>query len=176
MPSHSIPIAYQLPGLSIIRVAGKEAIKVLNGLCTAKLPSLTAGQATEAFFTDDRGRVLAHAMLALEPNDSGTVWVFGLFKNASALAAHIDRFIFREDANPKDVGSGFQAWLVDGLQLDPSGAGVLPAICIVGRARGNMDLPLAIDLGPIAGVPGSGGNRISVPRTTRFPRMRARAG
>ena len=105
-------IAFEIPDLSLVRVAGADAIKVLNGLCTAKLVDLTAGKTTEAMFTDDRGRVLAHGMVALEPAQP-VVWIYGQYPDPAKLAAHIDRFIFREDAQPKDVSGLWSGVLID---------------------------------------------------------------
>lgn len=104
--------AFEIPNLSLVRVAGADAIKVLNGLCTAKLVDLKAGHATEAMFTDDRGRVMAHGAMALEP-DSAAAWFVGQAFDAAKLAAHIDRFIFREDAQPKDVSESWRGWTFD---------------------------------------------------------------
>jgi folate-binding protein YgfZ len=104
--------AFELPGLSLVRVAGADSIKVLNGLCTAKLVELSAGQATEAMFTDDRGRVLVHAIIARE-TDQPITWILGQFAEPAKLVAHIDRFIFREDAQPKDQSASWHAWLLD---------------------------------------------------------------
>ena len=105
-------LAFEIPALSLVRVAGAEAIKVLNGLCTAKLVDLKAASATEAMFTDDRGRVLAHAVIALEPT-SAAAWIIGLAFDAAKLAAHIDRFIFREDAQPTDATRSWSGLLLD---------------------------------------------------------------
>ncbi len=105
-------IAYEIPNLSLVRVAGTDCIKVLNGLCTAKLVDLKAGGATEVMFTDDRGRVLVHGMIALEP-EQAAAWIVGLYPTANQLVAHIDRFIFREAAEPKDVSRDWRAWLID---------------------------------------------------------------
>ncbi len=104
--------AFDIPNLSLVCVTGSDAIKVLNGLCTAKLVDLKGGQATEAMFTDDRGRVLAHCMLALAPNTK-TAWIVGQYATPDKLAAHIDRFIFREDAQPKDLTSQGVGLIVD---------------------------------------------------------------
>lgn len=104
--------AFEIPNLSLVRVAGADAIKVLNGLCTAKLVDLKAGHATEAMFTDDRGRVMAHGVMALEP-DGAAAWFVGQAFDAAKLAAHIDRFIFREDAQPKNVSESWRGWIFD---------------------------------------------------------------
>ena len=103
--------AYEVPELGVVHVAGADAIKVLNGLCTANLSALAVGGATEAFFPDDRGRVLAHGTVA---RDADGAWIIGQLPDATELAAHIDRFIFREEAAPRDVTTQWHARLVDG--------------------------------------------------------------
>ncbi|MGN6544019.1 MAG: CAF17-like 4Fe-4S cluster assembly/insertion protein YgfZ [Aureliella sp.] len=108
-----VAVAYPVPGLGIIRVHGQDAMKVLSGLCTAKLQDLAVGGAQEAFFTDDRGRVLAHAVVG---RDADGAWVVGQLAQPDALTAHIDRFIFREDAAPRDVTAAWSGRLLDGTE------------------------------------------------------------
>ena len=105
-------LAFEISDLSLIRVAGVDAIKVLNGLCTAKLVELPAGGAAEAMFTDDRGRVLAHGMVVVEP-DQPAAWIIGQFPEPAKLTAHIDRFIFREEAQPKNATGMWNGLLID---------------------------------------------------------------
>lgn len=69
--------AFELPGLSLVRVAGADSIKVLNGLCTAKLVELSAGQATEAMFTDDRSVFFYDSLgrrAGSYPSPAGEAW------------------------------------------------------------------------------------------------------
>lgn len=104
-------MAMVVPHLSIVEVRGSDAIKVLGGLCTANLKDLPTGSLREAFFTDDRGRVAVHAMVVRCPSE---VWILGQMHDPTALAAHIDRFIFREDAIPKNVSAEWFGLMVDG--------------------------------------------------------------
>ncbi len=116
-------VAFEVPDLSLVRVAGADAIKVLNGLCTAKLVELPAGKAAEAMFTDDRGRVLTHGMVVLEPK-LPVAWIIGQYPEPAKLSAHIDRFIFREDAQPKDVTSQWSGMLIDSCSTSGGWAAV----------------------------------------------------
>ncbi len=102
---------WSLDQLSVVQVAGSDAIKVLNGLCTAPLATLAVGKCHEAFFTDDRGRVICHCVVAREENSA---WIVGQNIDAPKLVQHIDRFIFREDASPKDLSADYKGWLLDG--------------------------------------------------------------
>lgn len=107
-------VAYDVPELSFLRVDGQDAIKVLNGLCTANLKPLAVDRAAEAFFTDDRGRVMAHVMVV---RDEKGAYLVGQLSEPEKLVAHIDRFIFREDAAPRDVTKLFKGRLLDGPLL-----------------------------------------------------------
>lgn len=108
-----VAVAYRVPHLGLVRVKGQDAVKVLSGLCTAKLQDLAVGGSKEAFFTDDRGRVLAHAVVG---RDADGAWIVGQLADPSALAAHIDRFIFREDASPRDATAAWSGRLLDGTE------------------------------------------------------------
>ena len=138
--SSGTAVYYEVPELGIVRVAGGDAIKVLNGLCTANLTVLPVGGASEAFFPDDRGRVLAHAMVA---RDAQGVWIVGQIPAPATLAAHIDRFIFREDATPRDVTAQWHARLIDGKQALPLLAATTRAVEAEIAALGSGQLQAA---------------------------------
>lgn len=112
--SSASTLAYEVPELSFIRVDGQDAVKVLNGLCTANLNALSVGDVAETFFTDDRGRVMAHVRVARDTNGA---WLVGQLPEPEKLVAHIDRFIFREDATPRDVTKAWNHYLLDGAAL-----------------------------------------------------------
>ena len=107
-------VAFSVPKLAWIDVIGSDAIKVVSGLCTALLKDIEVGSSKEAFFTDERGRVTVHAIIAREANGLSIV---GQIADPAALAAHIDRFIFREDAAPRDVTANWYSWLLNDGEL-----------------------------------------------------------
>ena len=109
-PARRARVAMRVPQLGVVHVDGADGLKVVSGLCTAQVKELPVGQACEAFFPDDRGRVLAHAVIAHLPSG---VWIVGQLPNPQSLVAHIDRFIFREAATPRDVTDQWSAWLLD---------------------------------------------------------------
>lgn len=157
-------LVFDISNLSLVRVTGRDAIKVLNGLCTAKLADLPGGQATEAMFTDDRGRVIAHSVVALQP-DGAAVWIVGQFAAPDKLVAHIDRFIFREDAQLKNYSEQWQAVLLDAtsgddwneiaqrLSVDPDGQCV--NLTVLGEEAWCIWLPITSDHSRILLVPRS---------------------
>ncbi len=87
--------AYELDSPMCIEIAGADASRVLNNLCTADIAKLPSGQCCEGFVTDIRGRVVAHVVC--EKTDGG-VRMVGQHNDSEAVAAHIDRYIIREDA------------------------------------------------------------------------------
>lgn len=101
---------YPIPDFGCVRVDGQDAVKVVNGLCTADLKRLEIGRTCEAFFTDDRGWVMTHSLVARD--DAGLV-LCGMIPDAAKLAQHIDRFIFREDAVVRQLSQEQAAWIVE---------------------------------------------------------------
>ncbi len=85
-----------------IEITGADASRVLNNLCTADVAKLPTGQCCEAFVTDIRGRVVAHVLCE---KVQGGVRVVGQHLDSQAVAAHIYRYIIREDAVVADRSS-----------------------------------------------------------------------
>jgi tRNA-modifying protein YgfZ len=90
----------------IIEVAGNDATKILHNLTTNHIQILAVGQAIETFVTDVRGWVVAHGLVFhIEP----ARWLLvGQHPNPAAVAAHIDRYIIREQATVCDRSPQFQ--------------------------------------------------------------------
>lgn len=86
---------YKLDSSLGIEIKGEDAARVLNNLCTADIAKLPVGECCEGFVTDIRGRVVAHVICL---RTSGGVQLFGQHNDSAAVAAHVDRYIIREDA------------------------------------------------------------------------------
>ena len=121
----------------MVLVVGEDAVRFVDGFCTASLASLVAGTGTEAFFPDARGQVLLwtsvfkaadgvwiDADLGIGPVDGSSVgW---------SLATHLDRYHIRErleivDASDRHAalflaGPDAGAWLARESML-PGGVG-----------------------------------------------------
>lgn len=80
---------------SIVRVSGKDAIKIVNNLTTADLTLLQPGTSAEAFVTEVRGRTLGHVTIRRDGDDLTMVGASG---QSESIAAHVDRYTIREDA------------------------------------------------------------------------------
>lgn len=79
---------------AMLRFTGGDRATFLHNLCTADIKAMKVGEAREAFFTNVKGHVLAHALIYCL-NDSLDVLVFQ--QDASELASHVDRYLIRED-------------------------------------------------------------------------------
>jgi tRNA-modifying protein YgfZ len=114
----------------VIEISGSDAAKVINNLTTNDFAALPNCQTLETFVTDLRGWTVAHGIVL--KNEVG-VWLLGSHPNASQVAAHLDRYIIREDASVIDHSSEFAvAWsLADELpQDDAVRSALLPATAV----------------------------------------------
>ena len=100
-----------LPPRTVIDVTGNDRATFLHNLCTADVQVLQPGQGTEAFFTDVKGRVLAHGFV-LCGDDSLTIDTVG--EQAAILMSHLDRYIIREDVKLHDRSREFAYLIVCG--------------------------------------------------------------
>lgn len=75
-------------------VTGRDCAKFLHNLCTADVLKMQEGDLREAFFTNVKGHVLAHALLVCQA-EAVVVVVFQ--RDASPLLAHLDRYLLRDD-------------------------------------------------------------------------------
>ncbi|HMP06210.1 MAG TPA: hypothetical protein PJ982_07675, partial [Lacipirellulaceae bacterium] len=84
---------------STLQVSGADRATFLHNMCTNDVRQLLADEAREAFFTDVKGKIVAHGVLlaaadrllvALEPGQ------------IDRLIPHLDRYIIREDVQLAD--------------------------------------------------------------------------
>ncbi len=81
------------PAWSVIRVTGPDGASFLHNLCTNDIRRLEVGGACEAFFTDVKAHVLAHAVVCRTADDFRVVVTSPC---AAELAAHLERYHIRE--------------------------------------------------------------------------------
>lgn len=75
-------------------VTGRDRGKFLHNLCSADVLSMNTGEAREAFLTNVKGHVLAHALLIARDESIDMV----LFrKDVEAVVSHLDRYLIREE-------------------------------------------------------------------------------
>jgi tRNA-modifying protein YgfZ len=83
-----------------VLVAGPDAPKLLNNLCTCDVLKLGVGEQSEAFFLNAKGGVLFYARLFKQVDGIELDLDPGL---APAIIKHIDRYIIREKATLSDL-------------------------------------------------------------------------
>lgn len=114
---------------STVRVTGKDRASFLHNMCTNDVKRLATGEGCEAFFTDVKGKVVAHGFLLAGTDAIEIVMVPG---TAPRLIAQLDCYVIREDVTLSDR-SGEVAWV---LLLGPRAGDVLEQV--VGESVGEL--------------------------------------
>lgn len=105
---------------STVLVSGEDAVRFVDGFCTAALSTLAPGEGTEAFFPDARGQVLLLATVFRGPDG---VWIDAdpavpvTVEGAGgewSLAAHLERYHIRERLEISDRRDHFAALFLAG--------------------------------------------------------------
>jgi tRNA-modifying protein YgfZ len=84
---------------STVRVAGADRASFLHNMCTNDVKRLAVGEGCEAFFTDVKGKTLAHGFL-LAGNDA--IEIMMVPGTAAGLIAQLDRYVIREAVTLSD--------------------------------------------------------------------------
>jgi folate-binding protein YgfZ len=91
--------AVELTGWSSVSVTGTDRQSFLHNFCTNDVKRLVSGESCEAFFCNAKGKIVGHGVIGCRDNEL----VFaGAPGQAAALAAHLDRYIIREDVKLVD--------------------------------------------------------------------------
>ncbi len=106
-----------LAGSTALRLTGRDALLVLHRVSTQKLDDLAPGHARTTLFCDFRGRLL-HRVAVAHAGD-GAVWLLRDDAPGEALAAYMDRQVFREDVHIEDRSAELPVRLV---RADPAHA------------------------------------------------------
>lgn len=101
----------ELPAWTWLDVRGADRVRFLHAMCTADIKRLAVGTATEAFFTDAKGHVLAHALIAAGADNHRIVTTPGV---GERLVRHLDRYILREQVELRDDSATLYALAVVG--------------------------------------------------------------
>jgi len=106
---------FDLPHSGVVQVLGADAEKVINNLCTNDVKQLGVGYGCEAFVTNVRGWCVEHGFILKRTNE---ILIVGQLGNPTALCAHIDRYIVREDAKLTDQSDLTCVLLLGQLEAD----------------------------------------------------------
>ena len=171
-------------------LTGEDALRFVDGFCTAAVARLPPGGASEAFFLDARGQVLSWGSVFRAADG---VWIDADVPPAAddadpwSLAAHLDRYHIRERLRLADAAAALGWVLVAGPRagawLERAGAR-LPGTGLAHDADRLESLAAGAFPGRVAGVPaavlrggwgGEGSFLIVVPaaeRATLLDRLR----
>jgi tRNA-modifying protein YgfZ len=110
-----------------VNVTGGDRAAFLHNMCTNDIRGLATGGGCEAFFTDVKGKIVAHAFVLVGDEAIQLVMVLD---SAARLIAHLDRYIIREDVQLADVSSMIDWTLVVGAEssdaIGPVGSSPMP--------------------------------------------------
>lgn len=102
----------RLPTLSVLDLVGKDAAAILHNLTTNDIKSLQVnGPGVETFITNLKGKCIGH-VLAFR-TDHG-FRLIGAAGQSETIAAQMDRYTIREDAEPRIVDDKVQPYLIAG--------------------------------------------------------------
>jgi folate-binding protein YgfZ len=104
----------ELTGWSSVTLTGADRQPFLHNFCTNDIKRLVSGASCEAFFTNVKGRIVGHGVVACGENE---LVVLGVPEQASRLIEHLDRYIIREDVQLRDTTSTRAFVLVAGGEL-----------------------------------------------------------
>ena len=113
-----------IDNVTVLELTGADRVNVLNNLCTADLKQLEVGQGIEAFVTDVRGRTVGYVCVFICEDK---LRLIGLGQQGESIAAHIDRYVIREDVGIEDRGEANRAFLVSGCKGSPGLPGISTA-------------------------------------------------
>jgi folate-binding protein YgfZ len=98
---------------STVRATGGDRATFLHNMCTNDIRDLAAGAGCEAFFTDVKGKIVAHAFVLA---DEDAIQLLAIPGTAQRLIAHLDRYIIREDVQLADASADFVWTLLVGAK------------------------------------------------------------
>jgi folate-binding protein YgfZ len=118
-----------------LELRGADRVKFLNSFCTNDIKRLQPDESCEAFICNVKGHVLAHIQVFCRDD---ALWLDTVPGQAERLAAHLDRYLIREDVQIVDRTADFVAFIVTGEQADGFKIGVAPNARLVWLEKGNI--------------------------------------
>jgi folate-binding protein YgfZ len=111
-PSHDVDPPFSSAGhvalerWETVQVAGRDRATFLHNMCTNDIRALADGSGCEAFFTDVKGKIIAHTYILATADELLLIAVPGV---AERLIPHLDRYVIREDVQLADRTTDY-AW------------------------------------------------------------------
>lgn len=110
-PSANDVCVFDLSDRTQIELTGADRAKFLHAFCTNDIIRLRPGQGCEAFLTNVKGRVVGHVFVFVGAN---SLWLDSVPGQESAIIAHLDRYLIREDVQFIPHSTDFGELLVTG--------------------------------------------------------------
>jgi folate-binding protein YgfZ len=101
-----------------LRLTGRDVLPLLHRTTSNALADLALGQARATLFCDFRGRLLYRAVVAAAPD--GAIWLLRPDASGAALAAAVDRMVFRDDVRIEDLSAAIHVRLVPASEPGPA--------------------------------------------------------
>jgi tRNA-modifying protein YgfZ len=90
----------ELTDWASVTLRGADRQTFLNNFCTNEVKRLSPGESCEAFFTNVKGKIVGHGLVTCRGDE---LVVIGPPGQGAALAAHLDRYVIREDVQVRDT-------------------------------------------------------------------------
>ena len=102
-----------LENWSVVTLTGEDRHSFLHNMCTNDIKKLAVGQGSEAFFTDVKGKIIAHTFVLL---DQDRTYLLTVPEQAESIISHLDRYIIREDVQLANETESQQVFLIAGSE------------------------------------------------------------
>jgi tRNA-modifying protein YgfZ len=103
---------------SSVTIGGADRQLFLHNFCTNDVKRLAPGQSCEAFFTNVKGKTIGHGLITCRDDE---LVIVGAPGQGTSLAAHLERYVIREDVAVRDsTAERFFVWISggDGLRVE----------------------------------------------------------
>jgi folate-binding protein YgfZ len=114
---------------------GADRAKFLHRFCTNDIKRLQPDDSCEAFVCNVKGHVLAHINVLCRDD---ALWIDAVPGQSERLAAHLDRYLIREDVQIVDRTADFPAFLATGETVGGFPIGVAPTARLLWLEKGNQ--------------------------------------
>lgn len=100
---------------TVVQLCGEDRARFLHNMCTNDILKLNAGQGCEVFFTDVKGKIIAHTgVLILEDR----ILMLTVPGQGNEIMEHLQHYLIREDVEIEDVSTDYNAVLISCGNLD----------------------------------------------------------
>jgi folate-binding protein YgfZ len=116
-----------------LELRGSDRASFLHNFCTNDIKRLQPGDSCEAFVCNVKGHVLAHVQVLCRED---VLWLDTVAGQAERLAAHLDRYLIREDVQIVDRTEELAAYFVCNERPGSFRIGIAPSAHIVWLEKG----------------------------------------